>query len=1279
MQKFFLSIFNAFGRNKIAAYGIFSGSLLVFIFFALKVKFIEDVYAIVPKDEKTEKLTEIFSNSKFADKLVIMVSLKDSTAARPGELVKYADIFAGELQQKGKPFIKNIRYKIDEAFTYSLFESIQQHLPVFLTEADYARIDTLLQPAELARSMSRASSILGVPAANPIKNVVLNDPSGISFLALKKLQQLQYEDNFTLHDNHFVTKDKKTLLVFITPLFGAGNTGKNQQLFQLIDRTADSLRRGRFADINTWYFGGAVVSQNNAAQLRKDTLLTQGITVAFLIVFLGIYFRKKRAPLLVLAPVVYGAAFSLAAVYFIKGSISVIALGTGSIVLGIAVNYSLHVFNHSRHHPDMKEVVRDLSFPLTIGSITTILGFLSLQYAASDMLKDLGLFAGFSLIGAAVCSLVFLPHFISPEKGAVPKASWLDRISSIRLESNKWLVAGIILVTIVLYPFAKKVGFEADMMQLNYMSPKLQKAEAKMNSIGGAALKSIYIVNEGANLGEALKKNETLQSHVAGLKAKGLISTSSGVTDLFMSDSLQQSRINRWEDYWTPVKKEQVLSLMTQLAPASGFTADGLDNFKDLLHRSYKPITTAQLQPLRNSFLDDYLTVQSNKASVVTLVKVPEQHKPEVIAALEQQPGATILDRQYLTARLTQMVNDDFNRIAWIISAIVAMMLLLTYGRIELMLMSFIPMAISWVWILGIMSVFDIQFNIVNIIISALIFGLGDDYSLFVMDGLLNEYKTGKKNLASYKSSILLSAITTVAGLGVLIFAKHPALKSIAFISVTGILCVVLMSQILIPFFFSLVIRNRVSKGFHPWTLWSWSRSVFSFFYFGLVSVLLTIIGLFLIKLRITGKKRGKYLYHYFLSKFCMSVLYIMGNVKKKQINVQRENFDTPAVVIANHQSFLDILQMAMLNPRLILLTNRWVWNSPVFGWAIKMADFYPVANGIENSIELLNSQVQQGYSISVFPEGTRTSQPPMKRFHKGAFYLAGQLHLDIVPVLFHGLGYTMTKGDYLLKNGLVTAKYLPRIKAGDESWGATYQERTKNISAYFKEQHELLTREVEQPVYFKEHLFFNYIYKGPVLEWYLKIKLKLENYYQPFHELLPREGQFLDLGCGYGFMCYTLHWASQGKRRFTGVDYDEEKIATAQHCFSRTESLHFIQGDISTYLPEAYNGIIISDVLHYLEPDRQIQVIENAMDHLLPGGVLIIRDGDADLKEKHKGTKLTELLSTKIFSFNKTTNELHFISGKTIEHLAAQKGVVLQRIDKTRYTSNVMWVIRRS
>ena len=88
--------------------------------------------------------------------------------------------------------------------------------------------------------------------------------------------------------------------------------------------------------------------------------------------------------------------------------------------------------------------------------------------------------------------------------------------------------------------------------------------------------------------------------------------------------------------------------------------------------------------------------------------------------------------------------------------------------------------------------------------------------------------------------------------------------------------------------------------------------------------------------------------------------------------------------------------------------------------------------------------------------------------------------------------------------------------------------------------------------------------------------------------------------------------------------------------------------------------------------------MIERAITGLLPGGILIIRDGDADMREKHKGTKLTESFSTKIFSFNKTQNELSFLSGRMIESLAAKHGLAFERIDNTKYTSNVVWVMRK-
>jgi predicted RND superfamily exporter protein len=347
-------------------------------------------------------------------------------------------------------------------------------------------------------------------------------------------------------------------------------------------------------------------------QLRKDSLFTQGITVLFIIIFLGIYFGKKRAPVIILIPVLFGALFSLAAIYFIKGSISVIALGTGSVVLGIAVNYSLHVFNHYRHTTDIRELIKDLAMPMTIGSLTTIGGFFCLEFVESEMLKDLGLFAGFSLIGASLCSLIFLPHFIASKKERsqhkVEKFSWIEKMAGLRPEYNKWLVMLILLLTIFFGYWARHVSFESDLQNMNFMSNKLKRSEKELNKINEYALRSVYLITEGKNLNEALINNEKLVRTVEDLQQKKLVNKFSGVSSLIISDSLQRARIERWNQYWTPEKKQTLLATLVKEGEGLKFKASAFDKFKSLLNKDFDTAGAAVMAGIRKNFLEDYIT-----------------------------------------------------------------------------------------------------------------------------------------------------------------------------------------------------------------------------------------------------------------------------------------------------------------------------------------------------------------------------------------------------------------------------------------------------------------------------------------------------------------------------------------------------------------------------------------------------------------------------------------------------------------------------------------------
>ena len=105
--------------------------------------------------------------------------------------------------------------------------------------------------------------------------------------------------------------------------------------------------------------------------------------------------------------------------------------------------------------------------------------------------------------------------------------------------------------------------------------------------------------------------------------------------------------------------------------------------------------------------------------------------------------------------------------------------------------------------------------------------------------------------------------------------------------------------------------------------------------------------------------------------------------------NPHGENFKKPAVIICNHQSHLDLMCLMLLTPKIVFLTNDWVWHNPFYGFIIRQAEYYPVSEGIDTLMPRLRSLVERGYSIAVYPEGTRSPDCRLGRFHQGAFYIA--------------------------------------------------------------------------------------------------------------------------------------------------------------------------------------------------------------------------------------------------------------------------------------------------
>ena len=237
---------------------------------------------------------------------------------------------------------------------------------------------------------------------------------------------------------------------------------------------------------------------------------------------------------------------------------------------------------------------------MTLGSLTTVLAFLALQFANASMLRDIGYFAGFNLVGAALCSLIFLPHFISSNYfGSKSDKTWSVPPILVGNRFSRYLIPIVFVLTPVMLYFANQVQFNSDMNKLNFMTPDLKETESTLNSLTGFARKSVFVVSDGESMEQALRENEKQLRTIESLKQSGVISRFSSVSSFLISDSLQQARISRWNSFWSEDKRAVSLKTFSEESEKIGFSTRASVQFDSLINRKYAPLTHDEFGLLR--------------------------------------------------------------------------------------------------------------------------------------------------------------------------------------------------------------------------------------------------------------------------------------------------------------------------------------------------------------------------------------------------------------------------------------------------------------------------------------------------------------------------------------------------------------------------------------------------------------------------------------------------------------------------------------------------------
>ncbi|WBV59011.1 MMPL family transporter [Chryseobacterium camelliae] len=1134
-----------------------TGIAVLCLFFASKINFEEDINQIIPKNEKSDLTAKVLKQLNFSDKIIVIIENKSKEDNF--QLSETADTFLTKIEPLQK-YIGSVQGKVNDNEISETFDFVNQNLPLFLNENDYKEIERKLQKDSIAKQVENNYISLVSPTSLVTKEFIKKDPLGITFLGIKKLNALNISKDFKLEDSYIVTKDGRNLLLFIDPKNKSNDTKNNEVFINQLNEIKDNLNKQFKGKTEISYFGSPVIAVANAQQIKKDIQNTVIISMTVLLLLLIYYFRNVFTPIIVFLPTVFSVLLALLILYFIKDKISAISLSVGAILIGITIDYALHILTHYKHNNNIEELYKEITQPIILSSATTAVSFLCLVFVRSEALKDLGLFAAITVILSSITALIIVPQLYKPKtKEKAVNTNFIDKIGSYPYEKNKPLIIGCsVIILACLFGF-RHVGFNEDIGDLNYIPKDLKLSEAKLQKLSDITSKSIYTISYGNSEDEALTRNSQLSQFLEKEKNDGKILSYNSLGNVVLSEKDQQKKIEEWHKFWNTDRKNRTISELVNNGNNFGFNSSAFDQFNENLNKSYATLTLKDYEKVKALQISEFLSNENGFYTVSNVVKVDEKKRDAFIKDVEKNHDALAIDRQQMNENFLGLLKRDFNTLINYSLLAIILTIIVFFRNFELTILTMFPIVLTGVVTAGILYFLGLELNIFSTVVCTLVFGVGDDFSIFLTQAMQKEHTTGKNELPTYRTSIILAVFTTVLSIGSLIFAKHPALHSLALVALIGMFSVIIITSTLYPFWFRLLITNRAKKGLSPITFRLLINSILSFLYYGLGGLFFSAIGSIFAK-----KSKGKTLeiIKLVMAKFLISVLYTNPFVKKRLIKNPNEDFSKPAVIIANHTSFLDTLALAMANHKIIYLVNDWVYNSPIFGKMVRALGFYPVSQGIENGMDQLKEKVAQGYSLVVFPEAERSYTNDVKRFHKGAFYIAEEFELDVVPVYIHGNSEVLPKGDFIIYDGAITVKIGDRIHKDNLNFGKAYSERTKKINAYFRDEFSKLRNELESENYFKKKIFLSFLYKdtGVVKEVKDDFNQNKTVYFE-LNQHLAKDGNILHIADDYGQKDILLTLQEASRKIFSFIANPEKREIARHNYIVKQRKIKYIDG----------------------------------------------------------------------------------------------------------------------
>jgi len=764
------------------------------------------------------------------EKVFVVVRAPGQTPEDSGPLADAAEELAAAL--RGSPEVAEARAGItaeDEAF---FLRRVAPRLPLLL-EGDEARVRAELAPrltpeaihARVQEMRQAVRSPLGAAAA-PFFTA---DPLGLSEGLLRDASAALPVDPLS---GAFLSRDGDAALVILTPARAELDPAGGRAFLAELEKAYARVRRESRLQLDFRAVGGPIYAAEDEAILRQDLTRTATTSAVGVAILLLVGFGGGFIPLVILAAVLAGMVWTVAATALWLGSISVVGVGFAAALVGMGVEYGIHAgaryrqlrFEGQDARAALAGTFRDPGPGIVSSALTTAAGLGALVLAHFRPLRELGqvLTVGTLLILVTTATLgaALLLLFPGRPRTFGPPRLW-TRFGQPLLEGAVGLsarrpvpvLAALALLTAVSLWGLGRLSLSTDLRSLRPRDHPLYTAEKLLVDKFAVGLDTLTVVTRGRTLDEAMDAAARVRPVLAAqLGPNAQITTPADWL------ALGERRERRLQTLRQLPLERAAADYERELA-AAGFRVEpfaaALATLRSL-GRGEDPGGPAPAQWPR--WMSELVRVGPDGAAVAVHIRVPlgEAQKASsetLVRALQAAaPGTALASVPRVGAELRGIAFSDLRRSSGLaLLLVIGVVLVSVGGRIGDSLLSFVPLVLGCIWSFGLWGAFGGQVDILAISTLPVLFGTGIDLGVHaVHGGRLRPAEGIRGTVETSGLAMLLITLTTGVGFGSLGGSRVPGLQNAGTLVALGVSACLAATFLVLPALEALFRRRRL-------------------------------------------------------------------------------------------------------------------------------------------------------------------------------------------------------------------------------------------------------------------------------------------------------------------------------------------------------------------------------------------------------------------------------------------------------------------------------------